>query len=24
LVTEYHELTFNEVKEAKIIVSFKW
>jgi hypothetical protein len=23
LVTEYHELTFNEVKEAKIIVSFK-
>jgi hypothetical protein len=23
LVTEYHELPFNEVKEAKIIVSFK-
>jgi hypothetical protein len=24
LVTEYHELPFNEVKEAKIVVSFKW
>jgi ribosome maturation factor RimP len=23
LVTEYHELPFNEVKEAKIVVSFK-